>query len=64
MLDGGFKETREGVAELPVDDPNAFALFVQWVYGGTTPLLYNPKLQTLLATPGMTFCKAAGELNR
>jgi hypothetical protein len=32
-LNGNFKEASDGVMELPEDDPNAFELFVRWLYG-------------------------------
>ena len=32
MFNGGFKESSERCAELPEDDPEAFNLFVEWLY--------------------------------
>ena len=39
MFESSFKEGVEQAATLPEDDPNAFALFVQWLYQESlTPL--------------------------
>jgi hypothetical protein len=35
MFNGGFEETKSQTATLPVDDPEAFELFVSWVYLNT-----------------------------
>jgi hypothetical protein len=32
MFNGGFEEAKSGTATLPSDDPEAFELFVSWVY--------------------------------
>jgi hypothetical protein len=34
MLQGPFKEAVEHTVRLPEDDPDAFGLFLEWVYGG------------------------------
>lgn len=34
ILNGGFKEAKEGTAHLPEDDPDAFDMMCGWVYSG------------------------------
>lgn len=43
MLQGGFREAREGVVSMPEDCPLAFEVFVNWLYAGFVPSL-SPKL--------------------
>lgn len=37
MFNGGFKEAQEQYANLPDDDPDAFGLFLEWLYVGRIP---------------------------
>jgi hypothetical protein len=34
MFSGGFKEVIESTVRMPEDDPDAFDLFMEWIYAG------------------------------
>ena len=38
-LDGSFREAQEMAIDLPDDDPEAFLLFVDWLYSGRMPVI-------------------------
>jgi BTB/POZ domain len=46
MFNGGFAEAREGSAEFPEDDPDAWELLIEWAYKGELPSLGKPTTET------------------
>jgi hypothetical protein len=45
---GGFQEAQENSMHLPEDDPNAFALFIDWIYRSKVPAMHNREDQVTL----------------
>lgn len=49
MFNGGFKEAVEQAATLPVDDPDAFDLFLEWIYTGRLSCLEFENIDAVYA---------------
>jgi hypothetical protein len=45
---GGFQEAQENSMHLPEDDPNAFSLFIDWIYRSKIPARYSKKHKATL----------------